>query len=859
MSPGQLLAAEDTQSDYRDATGLLSQVMSWAQTYNARAAGCLLYGPAGIGKTRLATELAATLRQRDGWHTEFVNGPDTLAGSAAMQAGLTGLAALQQRYEHAGARGLLVVVDHPMRQPKALEALGDWLVSRPIADARPVRLLVLAHRPSGWWEEQRYGLPGMAQLFAVTGSGPRVTLGHVGFPDAIDRDQLAAHSLQALRSGAVRRGLDSPGGDGEAPSGPALTSGRPLAIRMAALLALYGTAPTAGDGGLSGLLDPVLDLERRHWQAVLGPLDTAAWAALERGIAQVTLVQGCGSRDAAEALLTANPGHGTTAAAREDVVAVLSRLRALLGEGDALRPLEPHLLGMHLVARVADPPMLEACIAWLWATEGLRGEHTESLVRMVQGATRPEHGAQAAARARLLARYLVQRHAARLAGPIVRAVIETPGALATCLNDLHETLPGEAREALASALPTPPPKLRVLASGPPGSRLLHWLTAESLAAEADMAQPDGLVRPGEAPNPLIGPQHGPEHRLASEQEKVARLRLLAAAQPAAFQRDLASRLYHLNAALVDMWRPEEGLVALREAVALRRQMADRRDEPTRRDLADALDTLGAALDHLGLQGEALATTQDAVMLHRELALARPDSYAAGLTAGLRRLSALGRHDDARATAQELAAVLRGCASQHSGLSLVGLAESLSRLSQLLADLGCHDDALAALQDMVAARRMWASQDPLDGVPALASGLTALASALCERDRLDDALAAMREAVTTATLREGTWPLPVWPDFLVGGDHWFSLAQGLLTLSAALAAAGRPRVAAELSDVGLSSLRPLLERPWRPSGTDALCWQLIQAYLLHCEAAGLSPDAAHLALVADQIDPLVKRF
>src|SRR5262249_10819185 len=136
---------------------------------------------------------------------------------------------------------------------------------------------------------------------------------------------------------------------------------RPLAIQMEALLWLHGASPGTGDRGIFPMLDRIIDLEREHWKKVTEGINLTA---LNRGVAQVTAVQGIDGREQAIALVkedSAYFGERTLEAA----AAIVRELAKLYGENiqlnenwegpssggsERLGALEPDLIGEHHVA-----------------------------------------------------------------------------------------------------------------------------------------------------------------------------------------------------------------------------------------------------------------------------------------------------------------------------------------------------------------------------------------------------------------------------------------------------------------------------------------------------------------------------
>ena len=176
---------------------------------------------------------------------------------------------------------------------------------------------------------------------------------------------------------------------------------RPLAVQMEALLWLASAAPETSATGVDVLLRRVLGLEREHWKKLLGALDEERTRDVERGVAQITVVQGVPSRASAEQLLMADGFYGDERRARVAVDPVVRNLSRVYGTADGgIAHLEPDLIGEHHVATVADTELLDGCLSWIEADPGeVRAKRRRDLLTVLQRATQAEHGAAANGRA----------------------------------------------------------------------------------------------------------------------------------------------------------------------------------------------------------------------------------------------------------------------------------------------------------------------------------------------------------------------------------------------------------------------------------------------------------------------------
>jgi NAD-dependent deacetylase len=129
-SPRQLLRAEVRTVRFRSRTAELKRLMTWCA--DGQAPAHLLWGPAGIGKSRLAIELADRLAAAGGWDVDFLTPGARLTASTR--------------------RLLVVVEDAETRREQVAQVLR---AARDRPAAKRVRLLLLARGQDGWWDELR--------------------------------------------------------------------------------------------------------------------------------------------------------------------------------------------------------------------------------------------------------------------------------------------------------------------------------------------------------------------------------------------------------------------------------------------------------------------------------------------------------------------------------------------------------------------------------------------------------------------------------------------------------------------------------------------------------------------------------
>lgn len=754
ISPSQLLQARYEQVGYLDATGQRDAMLRWALGHPRRAAGRLLHGPGGVGKTRLLIDLAARLRREHGWMAGFVERVPPHADDAQRRQRRQ---ALRQLVELGPEPGVLLVLDYAEGRRDELIELADWIERRSEPERRPVRIALLARGAGEWWKSLVEEHHEVQALFRERPDWPAL-IALPPFESAAQRLALFDASCAAFRPVLAQQGLAVAAGEAPEALRARIERGdkrsRPLSIQMEALVWLADGAPQGTTGGVAGLLDQVLGLERRHWAQVCGALDEVALTELERGVAQLTLVQGVPGRAAADALLERDTYYGRRRQDPVDRAPVLTRLGRLYGDGgEGLLPLEPDLLGEHLVARVADERLLDACVGWVDTGQDSADAaswHRLHLVTVLQRATAPEHGARAADRSRGVMDHLLDCHLARWAPAVVATIAETPGAL---LGRLEARLPGLDAGALA-ALDSEIPLQTLLLDrvAVEAARRLLALERANTGTRAldDFEHQARLAKRWGHWGLRLSALGQREEALAASAEAVQILRRLAEARPDAHLADLATGLSNLGCDLSDLGRREDALAAAEEALQIRRRLADTRPDDHLPAMAVSLVNVGTNLSFLGRREEAKAATAEAVQVYRRLVQTQPETFLPDLATSLNslgnRLADLGRHQEALAATGEAAQTFRLLAADRPDTFLPDLAMCLNNLGLRLVDAGRREDALAAADEAMQICRRLAQDRPETFLPNLATSLNNLGGRLSDLGRFENALAVTEEAV-----------------------------------------------------------------------------------------------------------------
>ncbi|QLA16531.1 tetratricopeptide repeat protein [Desulfolutivibrio sulfoxidireducens] len=199
-------------------------------------------------------------------------------------------------------------------------------------------------------------------------------------------------------------------------------------------------------------------------------------------------------------------------------------------------------------------------------------------------------------------------------------------------------------------------------------------------------------------------------------------------------------------------------LALRElaATSTERLVADLRELPERSlkqqiEFSRNLNNLAVRLSALGKHEEALAAAQEAVKLHRSLIQIDQDAFRPNLALSLNTLAncrfELAQYKKASTAVQEAVNLYRTLAKINPETFRFDLSKSLNTHANILAEIGQRDEALVSIQEAAAIRRALAQTDPKTFRPYLATTLNNLATILTELRRPEEALNPAQESVT----------------------------------------------------------------------------------------------------------------
>ena len=751
MGPSELLQAKYAVVPFHD-TGIRNALVTWALGDTPVLTGRLLFGPGGVGKTRIMAEVAGQLRVQHGWRAGFLEPP-----SGREDLDRERRFALDQMLTAGAHPGILIVVDDVEGRQQELCELAVRLRELPRAPTF-VRIVILSRTVGGWWTARLNETPALRALFRDE------PLEIPAFVSGDDRVRYFGHCLSAFQALSNRQGyeVDAPGPNDWQPRKQLEThSGyaRPLAIQMLALVTLINGGAEDERSGIGNLIAQVFALEQAHWRRLLRTEDDETLRDVRRAVAQVTAVQGCDNSGVAEELLLRDPFFGSRS--RATVEPVVRRLTSLFGRRDgAVGALEPDLLGEHHVAMTADRELIDASLDWT-ATLDRRQQMARrvALLTVLQRANQEVHGPQVIERSTRLLDYILENHTGSMANSIAAVISDAPGALRARLDANLETLPESAVAALASTLPRWDVEVARL------SLRVTERHASLTLAQANQQAPD-----------------------ASDSDRQATLHTAVEAQLR-----VSFRRFSLN-------QFEAALEASTEAVKMAEGLyhqTGRRDHSSL--LARAMADRARDLLRAGQDEQAIHLLRESIERKRTLArddVAEQRSLAMTLNSLAGTLGDTGRHQEAVITGREAVAIFETLTNVPP--SVAGeFAMALSNLGTNLRECGSLDESCNILSDAVRRLRLLAENIPPTAFSRqLALTLDTLGISLRKAGRLDESVQIAKEAVSESRKMAALEPVVFLRD----------LARSLVTLRDALIAANRFEEAVVVSEecVGITS-------------------------------------------------------
>jgi tetratricopeptide (TPR) repeat protein len=750
----------------------LGELQSWRASGAARAVR-VLYGEAGVGKTRLALEVAAEHRA-DGGEWRLVPVGQEADVVRATRAATTA--------------PLLLLVEHAEMR----EGL-DELLRAALKDPGPVCVLLMARALGEWWDRLiGASHPAMSRLLRE--SEPLRLRASIS-EDASDADLAEAavpYFARALSVHVPERVTVEPA-DRRVPV---------LVVHAATVLALLRFSTywvTSLRVVISDhVLEDLLEYEAHYWQRAASAAGLPAGAALVKQLLAASSLLGASSIAEAADVIARVPGLADCPYEQRVRWAQWLERLCPVGPDGRVGALQPDMLAeTHVVSQLAaDSHLTHSCL------RGLPAEQAErALAVLARACEHQDHGRQLIAAA-------LRDDLAGLAIPAARVALQDSGDLGDLLADALDDAPASAEVLTDVVLGMPYPSVvlalahltattRVRESLPDDTEpetLAEWDDRETrlrseLGSLATRRKPDGEAASSQRETAAGGfgvrfsEPHRPADALAAARQAVAIYRELATADPGRYRADLASSLANLGARLSEADRPADALAAGQEAITTYRELAAADPGRYRADLAASLVNLGVWFSEADRLADAEQATREAITTYRKLDSASAGSYSTDLAAALtnlgRWLSGLGHPEGALAAGQEALGIRRELAAAGPDSSRADLATCLISLGAWFSELSRPEDALEAEQEAVTIWRVLAAFAPARYRPDLAASLANLGITLSELGRPEDALAAVEEAVTI--YRELAAASP---------EYRRGLARALSGLAAALDALGR---------------------------------------------------------------------
>ena len=779
-----LLAARDEIVRFDpERQPFLDGLLNWAREAGPLSAR-LLFGPGGIGKTRLALALARRL-QEHGWSSLWLS-------STPPETWIESWGEALRTCAHAG---MLLVIDYADTRPTdVLQALSYTLEHLRGGAAGPVRLLFIAR--TKWWLASLSQLSNGSQDLAAWLATPNAIESTVA--PAWSKDHMArlASYRLALEDYAAAVGLATPA-NAYVPLLSARAFDRPLYLHLAALAALEGQRPVSAEA----LLHNQLQREWRYWLGVHGKgvasyddwADTLALIVLLEGtdperVERALKTWGSDARALPTLLHRSYPAGDRIAALEPDLLAeALLRERLAGARGRALLDLvltEQLDSALAVIGRLAayyrpsDEPtawarVLTDAIARHWPIQPLewvvaarRAEY--GLGEMLFEAWQQlDHPARATIATKLHAfgystnlagvAVAVQRHELQIAsddGSRAAALSNLAGDLArfggAASRDEALALMDEAVQILRLRAEARNEFLPALAGSLNNfSNFLAKRNDEALRARAltyareaeQIYRQLSVADPAEHLRHFAGFLNTLATRLSAERDTASQSEAVALAREAVLisrqlsdMPDLAESLRNLAARLseqCDAASHIEAVACAREALSIDQQLVSKEPVIFLPNLAYSFENLSESLrqtDNESMRVEALECMREAVSIWRQLA--ETDEFRSRLASALDRLGVLLQSPaEELSCAREAVAIFRKLAEKEPGIHLLQMGVSLANLAVKLSKQGQPDldrEALGCAYEATEIFRQFADVQPDASLAHLAESLRLLA-------------------------------------------------------------------------------------------------------------------------------------
>jgi tetratricopeptide (TPR) repeat protein len=717
ISYTSLLRADSETVRFRGRRGELDHLADWCQGSNFSAK--LLTGPGGQGKTRLARELAAIMREKS-W----------TCGLVAVDTDIAYISEFLNRLRVP----TLLIVDYAEVRPRQVVELIRAGTSRRIET--PLRILLIARSAGDWWE-------------LITKSDLRKTARNVEVMK-LDALETTLHGRQqaygeAVRDLAVRLGRNVV----EVAVPPDIAHRRYDSALMLQMAALASLLESNGNAANKTPEDIILEHEEPYWFNAASTYGIPVHPRTQRRAVAVASLCGATSEDEALSLLADIPGISDQS---EDI-----RLRTALWLRDLYPPvdssetlptaflgtLQPDRIAEHLVGSVtrAEPKLLTNL---LQKSSDVVVRH--AFIILARAATHQSH----------LDKAIESTIAAnsRLAIPAIAVApqSENPKVLLAAIDALinsclqGDTPPLDLLASLSNAIPIESQLLRPLSLKL--SRLLVNVYMALANKEPESFSPH-LVTALNGLSVSLAHQGNHTEALLTAEHAIDIQRRLADNDPIRHLAVLGKSLQLLSNRLAQNGRTYDALLAAKEAVEVRRRIADHNSESSIIELANSQTTFSTLLAQHGMSDEAIEMMQEAVATFETHSHINPAAYQHRLGAALVTLSSIqaeiGETAGALAASRRAVGILRVLSDSNRDSHLPTFAKALTCLAGRLMQAGSEHEALQTMEESLEIHRGLALGDPDGYLDQLAEALTVFAVCARKDEREADSIQALREA------------------------------------------------------------------------------------------------------------------
>jgi tetratricopeptide (TPR) repeat protein len=689
--PSSLLAPDRQVVPFQGRAVELDGLVRWCQGKGPPVR--LITGPGGVGKSRLAAELAARMT-RQGWECVAVgeDNESTILG----------------RVRGATDKPILLVVDYADTRREL-----DDLVRQVATDPADLRVLLIARSAGEWWQRLTVGSPQVREMIRGAYDGADLP---VRIDSGVTDQEIVREAAVAF---AERLGVPAPEVE---LSGQGRRRGNVLDLHAASLVAvLRAQHPHTGDGQDDGERPPTVDVpdvladllghEQRHWIGTAdqvgllrhGP-DGLTVELLRRVVAATYLAPPADEAEARALLARVDPSAATPK--------VLRWLRDLYPPRDAehwVGTLQPDRMAeLHLVKELAASTTLASALL-----DDLDGRN-----------------------ARLAVAVLARAAADHFSDQDIRA---------QAVNLLDRTIAGlsddlELLRSVAAVFPYPS-----VALTRSHLSLLHRIL-DLIDPDDDVGRAWVLHDIGRRLSSMLG-RHA--EAIGPLTEAVATRRTLAQADPAQHEPHLAASLRTLGVVLSELGRPHDALGPTEEAVAIWRRLS-RTDPHNRAEYARTLCYLGTRYYEAGQADEAVPPLRKSLRINEHLAEHDPERTNPHLARSLMNLAIalnmLDRPDEALPHIERAVEIRRALARDDPDGQLLFLARALTELTSCLVISGRPQDAIEPGQEAVEIRRQLTETNPERHTAGFGLSLRQTAAALRYTGRTAAAAVRYHEAI-----------------------------------------------------------------------------------------------------------------